>query len=262
MGERRMTDFIFQSPDWILPALMFVVMSLAIELPYRLAHFFSKYNPKIDSINTVQAALLTLSAFVVGLSFSQASARFDARRSLVVQEANAIGTTWMRAQQLDAPQARQFRRILTDDTAARLAVYERPDAPQLEVRKRADRDQRALWQIANGALRAHPSFGLSLFTQSLNETIDIIAEQRQSLASHVPIAIIILTLCLVTLGALSLGIRFAVSGSRPFFLSLFYVLAYVIVIEMMIDYDRPNTGFVTISLTPLTAQLHEMESFP
>ncbi|HTZ54990.1 MAG TPA: hypothetical protein VMB20_07985 [Candidatus Acidoferrum sp.] len=259
-----MTDFIFQSPDWILPTLMFVIMSLAIELPYRLARFFSKFNPKIDSINTVQAALLTLSAFVVGLSFSQASARFDARRSLVVREANAIGTTWLRAQQLDAPQARQFRRLLTDDTAARLAVYDKSSNPErdLQMRERADSDQRALWNIANTALRAHPTFGLSLLTQSLNETIDIIAEQRQSLVSHVPTAIIILTLCLVTLGALSLGIRFAVSGSRPFFLSLIYVLAYVIVIEMMIDYDRPNTGFVTISLTPLTAQLQEMESTP
>ena len=66
--------------------------------------------------------------------------------------------------------------------------------------------------------------------QSLNETIDIIAEQRQSLASHVPTAIIVLTLCLVTLATLSLGIRFAIAGSRPIFLSAVYVLACVIVI--------------------------------
>jgi hypothetical protein len=78
----------------------------------------------------------------------------------------------------------------------------------------------------------------------------------------VPTAIVVLTLCLVTLGALSLGIRFAVNGSRPFLLSLIYVLAYVIVIEMMIDYDRPYSGFVTVSLTPLTTQLHAMENAP
>ena len=55
---------------------------------------------------------------------------------------------------------------------------------------------------------------------------------------------------------MSLGLRFALGGSRPLLLSIIYIAAYVIVIEMMIDYDRPNTGFVTISLTPMTDQLH------
>jgi hypothetical protein len=66
---------------------------------------------KDDAWNTVQAGLLTLAAFVVGLCFAQASARFDARRELVVKEGNAIGTTWLRADQLAPAQAQQ---LLTD----------------------------------------------------------------------------------------------------------------------------------------------------
>jgi SNF family Na+-dependent transporter len=62
----------------------------------------------------------------------------------------------------------------------------------------------------------------------------------QSLASHVPTAIIVLTLSLVTLAAPSLGVRFAIAESRPVIMSAVYVLAYVIVIEMMIDYNRPS----------------------
>ena len=63
----------------------------------------------------------------------------------------------------------------------------------------------------------------------------------------------------MTLATLSLGLRFALSDSRPILLSIIYIAAYVIVIEMMIDYDRPNSGFVTINLTPLTDQLRQMQ---
>lgn len=93
----------------------------------------------------------------------------------------------------------------------------------------------------------------------VNNLIDVLAQQRQALAGHVPTAIVVLTLCLVTLGALSLGVRFALDGTRPLMLSIIYVVAYVIVIEMMIDYDRPKTGFVSVSLTPMTEQLRQMQ---
>lgn len=88
--------------------------------------------------------------------------------------------------------------------------------------------------------------------------MEAITQEHYALESHVPTAIVVLTLCLVTLSALSLDLRFALSGSRPLILSLIYVVAYVIVIQMMIDYDRPNTGYVTVSLTPLTDQLQTM----
>jgi hypothetical protein len=257
-----MTNLLYQANPWILPTLMLVVLGLAIELPYRLRAVlaFKKLNP--DPINAVQAGLLTLSAFVLSLSFSQASARFDARRAVVVAEANAIGATWLRADQLEPAESKRFRQILTDSTAAGLADYQSPYDPELIRRTtdRVNRDEGELWRIASSALHTRETtLGLSLLMESLNNMIDIIAQQHQALASHVPTAIVVLTLCLVTLGTLSLGFRFALGGSRPLILSIIYVSAYVIVIEMMIDYDRPNTGFVTVSLTPLTEQLQSMQ---
>lgn len=241
---------------------MFVVLGLAIELPYRLRAVVSLKNPNLDPVNALQAGLLTLSAFVLGLSFSQASARFDARRAVVIAEANAIATAWFRADQLEPADSRRFRGILTDATAAGLAVYQSPDDPESTRRTtaRAKRDENQLWAIASSALHARGTIGLSLLLQSVNNLIDVLAQQRQALASHVPTAIVVLTLCLVTLGSLSLGVRFALDGARPLILSIIYVLAYVIVIEMMIDYDRPKTGFVSVSLTPMIEQLREMQT--
>jgi hypothetical protein len=61
---------------------------------------------------------------------------------------------------------------------------------------------------------------------------------------------------------LSLGLRFAMEQSRPAILSAIYVIAYVLVINMMVDYDRPNTGFVNVGLTPLKLQLESMQRSP
>lgn len=259
-----MTDFLYRSSPWMLPTLMFVVLGLAIELPYRFKALLplKKLNP--DSINAVQTALLTLSAFVLGLSFSQASARFDARRSVVVAEANSIDATWLRADQLQPAESKRFRRILTGDTAAGLVAYQSPYDPELVRRTtdRINRDEKELWRITSSALRSRETLGLSLLMQSLNDTLDFTARERQALASHVPTAIVVLTLCLVTLATLSLGIRFAVLGSRPVMMSIIYVVAYVIVIEMMVDYDRPNNGFVTVSLSALTDELQSMQHSP
>ena len=215
-----------------------------------------------DAFKATQAALLTLASFVLGLSFAQASARFDFRRALVVKEANAIGTTWLRADQLPSSGAARFRRILSDYTAHRIAAYEASDR-SAEFAGTVDSSGArlaGLWDTASAALRAHPSdLGLSLLLQAVNDTINVSAEQRQALSSHVPTTVVVLTLVLVTLGALSLGMSFALTNARPPLLSVVYVVASVLVIQMMIDYDRPGSGFVTVNLTPLKLQLQSMQ---
>jgi uncharacterized membrane protein YhaH (DUF805 family) len=103
--------------------------------------------------------------------------------------------------------------------------------------------------------------------ETLNDTIDVSAEQLQALKGHVPTAMVVFTLALVTLGALSIGVRFARDRSRPVFLSAIYVVASAVVIvvasavviNMVVDYDRPQAGLVTIDFSPLARQLQSME---
>lgn len=260
-----MTQLIFQSNPWLLPTLMLFALGLSIEVPYRFGPLLARYRPKTDPFNAVQAGILTLSAFVLALSFNQASARFDTRRALVIKEANAIGTTWLRASQLRPTESKRFRQILTDYAAARLQAYKTSGNPTLysAALDRSKKDQVKLWTIASSALdEQQANLGLSLLMQSTNEMIDVSLEQYQALTGHVPTAVIVLTLVLVILGTLSLGLRFAIDESRPAVLSAIYVIAYVVVINMMVDYDRPNTGFVRVSSTPLKLQLQSMQRSP
>jgi hypothetical protein len=258
-----LTNLFYHANPWALPLLMLLVLGLSIELPYRfLQRVLAPAVKHIDAFNAVQAGLLTLASFVLGLSFAQASERFDARRALVIKEANAIGTTWLRADQLGSTDRDAFRRILASYTSERLTAYQTPNNPELyrQTLNESDREQTDMWRMASSALRAKPSnLGLSLLMQTLNDTIDVSAEQLQALTTHVPTAVVTLTLLLVTLGALSLGLRFAVDRSRPAILSAVYVVAGVVVISMMIDYDRPQTGFVTVNLNPIKVTLQSMQ---
>lgn len=259
-----MTQLIYDWNPWVLPIVMLVALSLAIELPYRLRRRITDAGERnVDAFTAVQAGLITLASFVLGLSFAQASSRFDDRRELVVKEANAIGTTWLRADQLRPLQAARFRAVLTGYTEARLKAYRAPydTAVARRTLDQSDRDQTEMWAIASEALRSKPgNLGLSLLMQALNDTIDVSAEQLQALTSHVPTAVVVLTLVLVTLGSLSLGLRFGIDGARPPALSAAYVVAFVVVITMMIDYDRPQSGFVTVNLNPIRIQLQSMQN--
>jgi hypothetical protein len=260
------TDFIFYWSPWLLPATMLIVLTLSIELPYRFAKdLLARTDVKDDAWNVVQAALLTLASFMLGLSFAQAAGRFDWRRELVMREANAIRTTWLRADQLDAPAAREFRGLLTAYASDRLKVYQTSgDAEFYEASLlQSDREQMRLWSLASSAVRGHQTNqGTSLLMQALNDTINVAAEQVHSLTSHVPTVIVLLTLALVMLGALSMGGRFARDRSRPIVLSALYVIASVVAVGMVVDYDRPRTGFVTVSLRPLERQLQSMQGTP
>jgi hypothetical protein len=260
-----MSYLIFVANFWFFAAAVFVLVSLAIELPYRMQRLSPRVT-NMDAFNGVVAGLLTLSSFVLGLSFSQAQGRFDSRRGLVVQEANAIGTTWLRADQLGHNREVAFRQILIDYTKTRLHGYSLQRVAASErstILARSSQDQDKMWALSSSALRSRPAnLGLSLLMQSLNDMIDVSAAQLQALKSHIPTAVILVMISLVTLGALSLGIRFAVDKSRPVLLSAIYVVANVLVICLVVDYDRPQTGLITINLDPIKIQLQSMEASP
>lgn len=260
-----LTQFLFFWNPWLLPIVMLLVLALSVELPYRFGGKLIQRTVHDDAWNIAQAGLLTMTAFVAGLSFAQASERFTVRRALVMEEANAIGTTWLRADQLDLRAAIKFRKALTDYTANRIKAYESPDDPAFypHAVEQSARDQSALWSIASPALRTHPgNLGLSLLMQALNDTIDVSTKQLQALTTHVPTVVFTLTLVLIWLAILSIGFRFARDQSRPALLAAVCIVAYTVLIGMAVDYDRPQTGFVTVNLNPLKAQLQVMQHSP
>lgn len=259
-----MDQLLFNWNPWIVPIGMLLLLGLTVELTYR----FWKVPPSSisdDAWGATQSGIVTIVAIIIGFSFAQASARFELRRELVVKEANAIGTTWLRADNLQPAESKLFRRTLTDYTATRLNAYGTPPDLSLHAKAmdRSNQLQAELWSISHAALHAHPTdLSLALLMQSLNETIDVAGEQLHAITHHVPILTIDLTISLAWLGAFSLGVRFARSKSRPILMSTLMIVAYALVITMIVDYDRPQTGFIKVSLDPLAVQLQSMQKGP
>ena len=240
---------------------LLLLLGFTVELTYRFAGALPLESISDDAWSATQSGIVTLVAFIIGFSFAQASERFDARRVLIVKEANAIGTTWLRADNLPSGASGTFRRVLAEYTTTRLSMYEVPvgSAPYTTALGQSGREQSQLWPIARAALHAHRGdLGLSLLMQSLNDTIDVSAEQIAALTNHVPAATTAITIFLTWLAAFSLGIRFARSKSRPLLMSTLTVITYSLVLTMIIDYDRPQSGFIKVSLAPLATQLQSM----
>jgi hypothetical protein len=107
-----MSEFVYATDSALIAALLFVSMALAIELGYRigLTRKASADDAARAHVNAIQASIMGILALLLGFTFSLSLQRFDSRSAAVVDEANAIGTTWLRAQLLP-PGAKNAARV-------------------------------------------------------------------------------------------------------------------------------------------------------
>src|SRR5262245_29754080 len=112
-------DFI---PLWVLLLLICAILGLSLDGGYRLGRWRHDRTPdeKDQPVGAMVASLLGLLALVLGFTFSLAASRFEARRQAVLEEANAIGTTWLRARLLSEPQQTEIKRLLRQYVEVRI----------------------------------------------------------------------------------------------------------------------------------------------
>ena len=175
-------------PLWGLFGATVVIALLSIEAGYRIGEYRRRHSEeeKEGPVGAIVAATLGLLGFVLAFTFGLAASRFDARRQIVVEEANAIGTTYLRAGLLPDDRGVKIRKLLREYTDARLEAVETGNIDK--VLQRSDELHRELWKEAEAVGKQHPnSIVVGLFIQSLNDTIDIHAKRiLVSLQSRVP----------------------------------------------------------------------------
>jgi hypothetical protein len=123
----------------------------------------------------VPAAVLTLLGLLSGFTFAMAVSRHDTRRELVVQEANSISTTALRARLLPEPQAANAGRLLREYVALRIEAHRETQFSQrfVALRKSSADLNEGLWNEAVAAAAKQPTPITASFIASLNETIDL-----------------------------------------------------------------------------------------
>src|SRR5262249_9618462 len=175
-----------------------------------------------------------------------AASRFDNRRQLLLDEANAIGTTYLRAGTLPA-EGQQVRDLLRDYVAARLEAVD-PGKLGEGIRHSEDIQQK-MWTEAETIGQKNPnSIVVGLFIQSLNQMIDLHAARMQAgLRSRIPIAIWLRLFAVAALSLATMGYLAGLSGTRRSLAIAAVAVTFAVVIELIADLDRPQEGILRVS---------------
>jgi hypothetical protein len=203
-----------------------------------------------DGEGYIVSATLGLLALLMGFTFSLAVDRFEARRVLVLEEANAIGTTYLRTQMLEPVDRARISRMLVDYTDNRLALA-KARGDQLEPLL-AKNDQ-MLTDLWTATLAAWPSIkGLdfsSSYLDTMNNMIDLDAARKTARMARVPSAVFFVLFVYVITSAGVLAYVGANKQNRGATTFLFLLLAMSLLLTL--DIDRPAVGRVTESQKPM-----------
>ena len=192
-------------------------------------------------------AALALLAFYLAFMVSFTVQRFDGRREMVMDEANAIGTTYLRAGYLPDATGTEVRRILREYTAERLKLTEAELRAAALVRSNDLMGE--LWALTEAQVEAGPDTpSTALFVTTVNETIDIGAKRQVAILTwRAPWTMWVATYIMALAAMGLLGFSGGLHESRNPLALVALVLVFAMVINLIIDLDRPYQGLLTIN---------------
>ena len=235
-------------PLWALFIFILLVVLFSVEFGYRLGKYrrSRREEEKEAPVGTMVGATLGLLAFILAFTFGLAAARFDTRRQVLLDEANAIGTTYLRAGMLPE-RGEEVRRLLRDYVAARLEAVQ--PGKLAEGIRRSENAQQQVWTEAEVIAEKNPnSIIVGLFVQSLNEMIDLHAKRVQAaVRSRIPGAIWLGLFAVAVLSLAAMGYLEGLSGTRRSLAVIAVAITFSVVIELIADLDRPQEGVLRVS---------------
>jgi hypothetical protein len=201
---------------------------------------------------------------ILAFGFSLAVTRYEDRRAAVVTEANAIGTTYLRAQTLMEPVRSRSLALLVDytETAVRISHDIPGSSEQDAATAEEERIQRSLWALNAEAIHGQPvASAPRLYEETLNEMIDAQAARLAALSNRIPDAVLFLELLGASLALGLLSAYLAIVGRGVMAVSIAAVLVASLLL-VTCDLDRPTRGWIRVPATPLTNQLAAMQLPP
>ncbi|MBX3058937.1 MAG: hypothetical protein KF770_20925 [Anaerolineae bacterium] len=239
-------------------AILFITLVLAMEVGYRLGRKVQSRTEEESKshVNAIQASLLGVLALMLGFTFSLSLQRYDSRSLAVVDEANAIGTAYLRSQLLPPSVRGDVQRILHEYLDARVQESTVPlsdQATRQVLLAQVAQSQNALWRYAVQAVEEDDRpVTTGLFIQSLNELIDSFGRRNAALDRHIPEIVLFLLFGTFVITWGIVGYASGITGQRPSFVAYIMLFLVVLLILIIIDLDRPRRGMIQIDHTSLT----------
>ena len=261
-----MQDILYSYNSALIAVTLFILIVLANEGGYRYAR---RTTPQADEgvtsqTNAIQAGMLGLLALLLGFSFNMALQRFDIRSTAVLEESNAIGTAYLRAELLPELQSTKATALISEYVSVRV---EGGKAEMTDHDRRQENSEKTailqaqLWRIALEAADTDPRpVTTGLFLQSINDVIDAYGIRQAVLQKHVPEVVLFLLIGIFVISGSVQGYASGLVGDRPWLATVSLAGLIVLVIFIVIDLDRPRRGLIEVdqsSMVDLSQQLKE-----
>jgi hypothetical protein len=250
----------FGLPTWVLALAIAAVMLLATAGGLVLGRVLATQAEERgdgeslrEPFGVLQGALIGFMGLVLAFGLSLAVTRYESRRSDVVTAANAIGTTYLRAQTLAEPVRTESLALLRHFTDTTIAITETVPGTADQRREVATsaRDEDRLWALAGQALDEAPvATAPRLYVESLNEMFDSQASLVYGLTNRVPTAVLLIEVVGAAVATAALALHLAMFG-RGVPTVIIASLLVTVLLVVTFDLDRPTRGLIRVPATPL-----------
>jgi uncharacterized membrane protein len=259
-----MDDWFNGISEWTLGVVGILLLVGAAEVGAILARRHRAEDPEHADrfVSTLGAPTFGLLALMIAFTFAMALTRYEARVLEVVEAANAIGKAALRGRTLPEPYRSEvaplFKRYLMLRVAHRGAQIASPE--MAAANREALKIHEKLWDVATAAEASNPQVvPTGQFVDALNDMIDSYEKRISAGRNHVPSAIFV-----VLKGIAVIAIGFTAHGAHwgsTYIRWSMWLMSIMIggVIMLIIDLDRPQTGFITVSQQPLLDLLDIMK---
>lgn len=262
-----MFDWLTHIPLWLLGMLLFVAMLAAAWLGYTLRRQIEARDPGFAKERNdtqegyIVSAVLALLGLLIGFTFALVIDRYEARRLLVVEEANAIGTLYLRAQLLDEPHRARFSGLLSRyvDNHIELAKVDPLEGNQLL--RDNERLLTDLWAATIPAFDTIRGIDFSsTFVDSVNHVIDLDAARKAARVAQIPSAVFALLFVYAIVTAMT--VSYVLVGKRGRLAGLTLLVLFTLSLMLLSDINRPVTGMIRESQMPIEALRRMMRENP
>jgi hypothetical protein len=229
-------------------------MLAGVEVGYRLGRWQAVRDPQRAhaGMGAVEGAIFGLLGLLLAFTFAGAASRFDTRRALAVEEANDIGTAWLRLDLLPAEDQPALRDLFRAYVDARVAVYQRmPDlaAARAEL-ARANDIQGRIWRLASEACRRAASREATLLLlPALNAMIDITTTRTQAALYHMPTPVFGAVFLVALLASVLVGHAMSSGAHRNLLHASLFAAAITLTIYVILDFEYPRVGVIRLDFS-------------
>jgi hypothetical protein len=250
-GDMGQEEMMYDIPTPVIAGLLLAAMLDAMWFGYRIGFRRKRHETEEtrSQATAVQGSLLGLLALLLGNTFSLALSRHEDRSGSVVDEANTIGTTWLRADFLQGQDRIKAKASLLKYTRLRVEAGN-VSGDQTRERKlypaNAEEVFAEIWALASERARDPGGLALVSFTASLNDMIDALASRNAALDRHVPEVVLIMLFMTFVLSGAMLGFSAGVNGSKPATPVYLMLTLIVLLVFLIVDLDRPRRGITEV----------------